>query len=341
MRKILAAIIAEFIRDPQKRRNFREKYSRSPLNRKLDEINAKLDWLGAFGCATTDIRNIPAARGNLHLTQAAATNALALFDMVCREHGLKYFLGAGNLLGVSLLDGRPLPWDDDIDVYMMRQDYEKALKILPEVFKNSGIRLAYQGYLLKFCGYKDFPFCLDICPFDQYFERADSDAEKAAVLSRLKKFCRNITSKTWFNLLNRKKGWEYADGNFSIPEKLAKRYESEKQRWAVEIMRGKKTAPDGLLVRGFERGATMFQYMFDYDWVFPLKRTSYNGVETYIPNDMESCLRAEYGDYHMLTPRVPIQHSHSSRLKLSPAALASAREFISMDMKKFYKGLKK
>lgn len=50
------------------------------------------------------------------------------FDRVCRAHNLKYFLIAGSLLGAVRHHGF-VPWDDDMDVVMPRNDYEKFLAL--------------------------------------------------------------------------------------------------------------------------------------------------------------------------------------------------------------------
>jgi lipopolysaccharide cholinephosphotransferase len=52
-------------------------------------------------------------------------------DRVCREHDIAYFLDSGSALGAARHDGF-IPWDDDIDVGMMRADYERFLSVAPE-----------------------------------------------------------------------------------------------------------------------------------------------------------------------------------------------------------------
>ncbi len=52
------------------------------------------------------------------------------FQKICEKHNLRYFVVAGSMLGAIRHQGF-IPWDDDIDVAMPRNDYDKFLEIAP------------------------------------------------------------------------------------------------------------------------------------------------------------------------------------------------------------------
>lgn len=53
---------------------------------------------------------------------------LVEFDRVCKKYGIKYFLNDGSLIGVVRHQAL-IPWDDDADVSMFREDYEKLRSV--------------------------------------------------------------------------------------------------------------------------------------------------------------------------------------------------------------------
>ena len=70
-------------------------------------------------------------RDLLKKMQSIEVEMLKIFISICKENNLKYFLIGGSCLGAIRHKGF-IPWDDDIDVGMPREDYEKFLEIAQE-----------------------------------------------------------------------------------------------------------------------------------------------------------------------------------------------------------------
>lgn len=117
--------------------------------------------------------------------QDAALQIVTEIDRVCRKLGIGYFVCGGTLLGYKRHGGF-IPWDDDIDVGMFREDYERFAKEAPAVLDKetfflqtresdpnipylfSKIRLNDSSYVTAYNQFRDFHkgICVDIFPFD-------------------------------------------------------------------------------------------------------------------------------------------------------------------------------
>ena len=64
----------------------------------------------------------------LRKAQLIMLDMLIEFDAICKTHQLQYWLDSGTLLGAVRHQGF-IPWDDDIDLSMPLEDYNKFLKI--------------------------------------------------------------------------------------------------------------------------------------------------------------------------------------------------------------------
>ena len=66
---------------------------------------------------------------------AVMLDLLSEFDRICNKYGLQYQASWGTLLGAVRHKGF-IPWDDDLDVQMFRDDYNKLCEVAPQEFKH-------------------------------------------------------------------------------------------------------------------------------------------------------------------------------------------------------------
>lgn len=91
----------------------------------------------------------------LRRDQKELVRMLKVVAQICREHNLQWWLSSGSLLGAARHKGF-IPWDDDLDIVMMRKDYRKLVKILSKmqsdefVFHCTGTDVDYTNLFGKF-----------------------------------------------------------------------------------------------------------------------------------------------------------------------------------------------
>lgn len=67
----------------------------------------------------------------LRPSQLKMLTILQEIDRICRKHRIPYWIEGGTLLGAERHGGF-IPWDDDLDVSMMREDFRRFLKVAPD-----------------------------------------------------------------------------------------------------------------------------------------------------------------------------------------------------------------
>ena len=82
--------------------------------------------------------------------QLAELSVLDDFTRLCARHRLRYYLAYGTLLG-AVRHGGFIPWDDDVDVAMPREDYRRLAALVPSEL---GDRLMLQSHETD----ADFPY---------------------------------------------------------------------------------------------------------------------------------------------------------------------------------------
>ena len=91
---------------------------------------------------------------NLRKAQLCLLELLDVFKKICEEEHIQYFLLGGTALGAVRHQGF-IPWDDDIDVALFREDYDRFIEIgskyLPQgmAFRHYSLDENYPNYTMK------------------------------------------------------------------------------------------------------------------------------------------------------------------------------------------------
>ena len=83
-----------------------------------------------FGLPYDYSKRLPQYCGKLDMLKKLELDMLKEIDRICRKHNINYFLSGGTLLG-AVRYGKSIPWDDDLDIGMLRDDFEKFRKVCP------------------------------------------------------------------------------------------------------------------------------------------------------------------------------------------------------------------
>lgn len=74
--------------------------------------------------------------GEMKRAWAAQMEVLMEIDRICKKYGITYFADSGTLLGAVRHNGF-VPWDDDIDIAMLRSDYMRFLSVVSKELEPS------------------------------------------------------------------------------------------------------------------------------------------------------------------------------------------------------------
>ena len=240
-----------------------------------------------------DITTVPPATGEFRDFQLATLSLLIDFDAICKQNNIHYWLDFGTLIGAVRHKGF-IPWDDDIDLGIFREDYEKIIDIVNNNNINPDICAVYNinGTFIKITHKKCNLLFLDLFPVDKYGEIISID-EQLKETQRIKRITTPIH-----------KSSEYQANHEQIRELIAEIREKE------------------ILTNKLPKDETKMQYVWgidflhgwgnwftNYDVYFPFKTISFEGHEFPCMNKPEEYLTKVYGDYMVYPKKMRLGHN--------------------------------
>lgn len=223
---------------------------------------------------------------------------LGAFDKICTENNIEYWLDYGALIG-AVRHGRCIPWDDDVDVGMMREDVYRIADILEQnADYKVEIKYAKQDGYIRYVRFmprwEGVPCFIDIFIFDK---------------------CIGCDEQSWQKHNNiRIKVIEQSRGVFEVAEKLPapardKAISDMLDSMLLEEQKELNPSGDG---KNILWAADNFTYprknVIAADTMFPLKRVKFGRVTCLIPNDAEKRLSELYGDIYTLPDDMDRRH---------------------------------
>ena len=233
-------------------------------------------------------------KGVLEKIQILGRELLTFLDNVCKKHDLEYWLDYGTLIG-SIRHGTYIPWDDDLDVGMMREDYKKLYPILQEEIKNYNLDndiiltnsnrtsptmiLPFYQFIYHNKSFNHTMVHIDIFPYDYLTSKENITSEAYS----------KVRYDFYLSLHNGK----------SIDDAIDVVYDSFKLTYEST----------DLILPGVEGvlGSTYALKIFETDEIFPLNTVEFMGRNYCCPNDYDKYLKKIYGNY-MNIPKIVKTH---------------------------------
>lgn len=239
------------------------------------------------------------------------------FHCFCEKNNLKYFLAGGTLLGAIRHNGF-IPWDDDVDIYMLRDDYEKLVS-----FSHIDDDLEIVTFKRSHSYYHPYPYCnitsrktiqieynsrymsgkgifLDIFPVDGL----PNDYKRRYVFYRKINRLRYIKG---LPLNNYKKVKSFKDIIFNLCVFFLRPLDEIKTVKKIDLL-----AKSNILLECDDCEQVVIPSKLHCPKAYyssPVLH-KFEDTEFYIPRDFDDILRRQYGDYMVLPPESQRKGQH-------------------------------
>ena len=235
-----------------------------------------------------DVGNMPPARGYARDVQLAGVVLLKEVLRVARENGFHPWTISGSLLGTVRHGGRFVPWDDDVDQGMLRGEYDRFCEVFNAKCREG--YYAWRRFSRKWnqikVSHRELPkdVTSSVMSYDLYHSPLPTLKEKHALFMKVKE-------------AQERNAARFDPQADDAAHRAA--LDAARREW---IMDGKDSAPPEskpAVLRGIEFMTPDWvkEAVYDYDDIFPLRPATFEGVDVMVPNDPETVLTYNYGDW--------------------------------------------
>lgn len=242
----------------------------------------------------------------LRKDQKEMLKALVAFADICEKHDIKWWLCSGTLLGAARHKGF-IPWDDDMDVTMLKKDYRKLEKVLRKMDSEDYFYQCMRtdpdhvNVFGKFRKKKDPVMSTD--RRSQYF-RYQGVGLDVFYIERSTRFAAHMAK---FFYKNTQHPTQYIRNSFL--RHIAIRF--------VQAVNFSLLIPLARLVGQINPkneyriclGAGFYKSVFYKKDIFPLSKMEFEGIEFPVPGNTDAYLTNIYGDWRKLPSEEQIRKS--------------------------------